>query len=858
MSGYCIRPDPYLCAAEGAPRCRHATAALTNRGSGFMGRLRRAVAMGLAGGLVGLGAIAVSTATAGAADGQLSSAGAASTAGNRTSHPVRIPTGVQSGDTLLLFLTTNSTTASVTDPAGWTLLQSRDGDGIRGRAWTRTATATDSGANVSVTTSALVKSTISVAAYHSTGVAAVTASASSTGGLASTHTTPSVPVAAAGSWLVNVWSEKSSTDVTWALPAGSTSLATAQGTGSGKVSAVVADSGGAIGTGTAAGRTATTSAAVNRDMLFSVVVSPGQIGNRAPTAAFTSACSGLTCSFNAAGSSDPDGDALTYSWNFGDGKAGTGVSPSHSYASAGTRTVTLTVSDGTATATASQQVSPTAPANPGTQPVPGHTRVAPGLPRTNMPRITSGEIFDLEVVGTKVYVAGGFGSATNATAGNTSTVNQANLLKFDLGTGLIDTTFRPTFGGGGVTDVEASPDGTKLFVAGRVNTINGVSKLKFASLNPSTGAPVAGFTANANSAGTELEASNTTVYLGGMFSAINGTPKSGLAAVDATTGVLVGRTAANPQGTFVNNISGGIGVNGELTVQSLKLSHNGNTLVVVHTGRQVNGQDRYGAALIDTRSNQLLPWSTRLWQDNLAFVGGIQRAYASDIAPDDSYFLVSSGSGGDRPPINDTVISFPLSGGADMQPNWVSRAFDSVYSVAASEKAIYIGGHFAWNESPTAKDPWPGLDDVGYGTGQGLSGYGLGDDVVRREHVGALNPADGKAVEWNPWSNSFEGNKAMIAIPQGVITGGDGNTQGGSNIGRIAYYDFASDPTNTPNDTTITTPIEGRVEESGVPFTVEGTARAASGVRRVQLEVVENGRYLQDDLVTWGAANTIV
>src|SRR5215212_3811121 len=110
MSGCCLRPDPYLCAAEGCAAVPSRHRRPHEQGVRFMGRLRRAVAMGLAGGLVGLGAIAVSTATAGAADGQLSSVGAASTAGNRTSHPVRIPTGVQSGDTLLLFLTTNSTT----------------------------------------------------------------------------------------------------------------------------------------------------------------------------------------------------------------------------------------------------------------------------------------------------------------------------------------------------------------------------------------------------------------------------------------------------------------------------------------------------------------------------------------------------------------------------------------------------------------------------------------------------------------------------------------------------------------------------------------------------------------------------
>jgi hypothetical protein len=50
--------------------------------------------------------------------------------------------------------------------------------------------------------------------------------------------------------------------------------------------------------------------------------------------------------FDGTGSSDPDGDTLTYEWDFGDSHTGTGATPSHTYAVAGIYDVCLTVNDG--------------------------------------------------------------------------------------------------------------------------------------------------------------------------------------------------------------------------------------------------------------------------------------------------------------------------------------------------------------------------------------------------------------------------------------------------------------------------------------------------------------------------------
>ena len=70
-------------------------------------------------------------------------------------------------------------------------------------------------------------------------------------------------------------------------------------------------------------------------------------GNQAPTVTFTATCpSYTTCQMNSAGTVDPEGDTIRYSWNFGDASAlVTTTNPARTYAAPGTYTIALTVTD---------------------------------------------------------------------------------------------------------------------------------------------------------------------------------------------------------------------------------------------------------------------------------------------------------------------------------------------------------------------------------------------------------------------------------------------------------------------------------------------------------------------------------
>jgi subtilisin family serine protease len=111
----------------------------------------------------------------------------------------------------------------------------------------------------------------------------------------------------------------------------------------------------------------TSSSTANNHLLYTPPAGFGgsTTTNQPPTAAFTSSCTDLACSFTDA--STDDGSVTGWSWTFGDGGTSSQQSPAHSYAAGGSYTVSLTVTDNAgATSTATtHQVTVTAPASSG-------------------------------------------------------------------------------------------------------------------------------------------------------------------------------------------------------------------------------------------------------------------------------------------------------------------------------------------------------------------------------------------------------------------------------------------------------------------------------------------------------------
>jgi PKD repeat protein len=150
--------------------------------------------------------------------------------------------------------------------------------------------------------------------------------------------------------------------------------------------------------------------------------------NQPPVAVARGICSGLSCSFSSAGSTDPDGTIRSYGWDFGDGSTATGAAPQHSYAVAGSYSVRLTVTDdGGATATTTTTVAATTSSN--LIAVDAFDRTLSGT----WGNANTGGAWTVTGSVTNVAVGGGVGTIrTAAGSGPTATLNSVSAADVDL------------------------------------------------------------------------------------------------------------------------------------------------------------------------------------------------------------------------------------------------------------------------------------------------------------------------------------------------------------------------------------------------------------------------------------------
>jgi PKD repeat protein len=160
---------------------------------------------------------------------------------------VTVPSEVRQGDTLVLFVTTNSTAVTLTVPAGYSKLAEQVVGTQVSRVFLRTAGATDAGSALKVTGSKAAKLVVELLAYRGSRAAASATATASTQKATTVHRTPTGVVVNDGSWVVSYWIDKSpGTTTAWTPPPGVTVRGTTHGSAGGALSSLSADSGSGV------------------------------------------------------------------------------------------------------------------------------------------------------------------------------------------------------------------------------------------------------------------------------------------------------------------------------------------------------------------------------------------------------------------------------------------------------------------------------------------------------------------------------------------------------------------------------------------------------------------------------------
>jgi hypothetical protein len=254
------------------------------------------------------------------------------------------------------------------------------------------------------------------------------------------------------------------------------------------------------------------------------------------------------------------------------------------------------------------------------------------------------------------------------------------------------------------------------------------------------------------------------LYLGGTFSKVNDIPRVALARVDTTYGAL-------DRGFDAYLTAPGLD---RTRVEHFDVSPDGRTLVAVGAILRAGTQSRVQLALFDVAGPRavLANWYTDAYRpachpDFDTYLRQVK------FSPDGRYFVaVATGRTSDPAKLCDSAARFEVAGVGRHNPTWVNHTGgDSLYAVAVTGSAVYVGGHQRYMDNP-------------YGTD--LKGPGPG--AVARVGIGAIHPTTGKALPWNPTRDRGVGVRVFVATPTGLIVGSDTETLGREYHGRIGMF----------------------------------------------------------------------
>ncbi|WP_199424896.1 LamG domain-containing protein [Actinotalea solisilvae] len=301
--------------------------------------------------------------------------------------------------------------------------------------------------------------------------------------------------------------------------------------------------------------------------------------------------------------------------------------------------------------------------------------VDPTLPTTvtadALPTVQiNGVVWNQQIVGNTVYVAGNFTSARPAgSPAGTNEVPRTHMLAYNLTTGALIASFNPNINGQ-VRDLALSPDGTTLYAAGQFTSVNGQTRYRTAAFNAATGA-LTSWRPVVNSTVAAIGVSSTQVFLGGSFTSVNSQPRAKVAAVSTTTGATNGALDAPVDGGSVN---------------ALTVAPDGASVVIGGSFTNVGGSSNpgYGLARLDAATGANLPLPVNQFARN----AGANAAILS-LETDGTNFYGSGFHFGGAGNVEGTFAAR----WSDGEMVWIEDCHGDTYSAFPAGNAVYQASH---------------------------------------------------------------------------------------------------------------------------------------------------------------------
>lgn len=377
------------------------------------------------------------------------------------------------------------------------------------------------------------------------------------------------------------------------------------------------------------------------------------------------------------------------------------------------------------------------------------------------PNVLDGTVWTMTVIGRTVIVGGTFTSVADSSGRHRYA--RRNLFAFDLDDGTV-LPFDPAVDGP-VYALAAGP-GDTVYVGGAFKTIDGARQRGLAQVDVA-GRRIATFQASINEGDVRALAERSgRVYAGGTFSAVNGTTRVGLARLDASSGNLDTRFDARLSAPGLPRTR----------VEDFDISPDGRRLVAIGELLKSGGQDRTQIAMFDISgpTAALTGWYTDAYQPACAKDPGTYLRQVK-FSPDGRYLVVVSTGGTSSPTLLcDAAARFQTGGTGRHDPVWVQRTGgNSLFAVAVTGSAVYVGGHERYLDNP-------------YGTKKHV-----GPGAVSRPGIGALDPDTGRALAWNPTRSRGVGVHVFVALKQGLLVGSDTDQLAHEYHGRVGMFPAA-------------------------------------------------------------------